>query len=46
MLSFFNATENILISIHYDTEGLNFGLCRDANAIVSVQTSLAEESLA
>lgn len=39
-------TKNIYISTDYATNALSYALCREADAIVSVQTSLAEEALA
>ena len=36
---------NIYISTDYQHSGLSYALCRDADVIVSVQTSLAEECL-
>lgn len=46
MLTEFSNTANVYISTNYDADGVSYALCRDADAIVSVQTSLAEEALA
>jgi hypothetical protein len=46
MLKQFVNTPNVFISTQYDIDGLSYILCRDADVVVSVQTSLAEEALA
>ena len=46
MLVEFSNTANIFISTDYDSAGESYALCRDADAIVAVQTSLAEDALA
>lgn len=46
MLEQFANTPNVFISTQYDIDGLSYILCRDADVVVSVQTSLAEEALA
>ncbi|MDC0992874.1 hypothetical protein OAS14_00750 [Alphaproteobacteria bacterium] len=37
---------NVYISTDYDTNALSYAICRDADVIVSVQNSLADEALA
>ena len=46
MLVKLSDTENVFISTQYDVDGLSYSLCMNADVIVSVQTSLAEEALA
>ncbi len=46
MLTKFSDTENVFISTQYDNDGLSYSLCSNADVIVSVQTSLAEQALA
>ena len=46
LLMRFNEAQNVFISVEYDLDGISYKLCNEADAIVSVQTSLAEEALA
>ena len=46
MLEEFSNIANVYIGTDYHSAGESYALCRDADAIVSVQTSIAEEALA
>lgn len=45
MYNRFSGLNNVYISTQYDVDGLSYSLCNAGDAIVSVQTSLAEEAL-